>query len=174
MRVAAGRAVRFALLLAGAGGACSGPPKGASRAAPGTVDSAGVGLARDELARAVLARDGHRLARVYAESAIVAAPGAPTLYGRTAIEAFIVPAFATTTYSSYEVRPIAVTGTGGVLGEIGWQHEVGAQSGSAAQETWGRYGMTWVRDASGSWKVAMHAIVPDSSQPVTGKTRVKP
>lgn len=173
MRVVTGGARRIVLVLAGAVGACSPSPKSGSKVAAGGVDSAGVGLSRAELAQAVLARDGHRLAQVYAESAIVAAPGAPTLYGRSAIEAFIVPAFATTTYSTYEVRPLAVTGNGGVLGEIGWQHEIGAQAGSASQETWGRYGITWVRDASGNWKVAMHAIVPDSSLPATAKTSVK-
>jgi ketosteroid isomerase-like protein len=173
MRVVNGGTARIVLVLASVWSACSPSPKAAPMDAGG-VDSAGVGLAREELANSVLAHDGPRLAKVYAESAVVAAPGAPTLYGRAAIESFIVPAFATTSYASYQIRPLAVTGRGGVLGEIGWQHEVGAQSGSAAEETWGRYAITWVRDASGNWKVAMDALVADSSVPVAAKVTGKP
>ncbi|MGH7594612.1 MAG: YybH family protein [Gemmatimonadales bacterium] len=138
------------------------------------VDSAGVGLAREQMMNAVLVNDGHKLASVYADNAVVAAPGAPTLYGRAAIEAFVVPAFTTTTYATYEIRPLAVTGHGGILGEIGWQHEVGAERGTPPQETWGRYAITWVRGTDGGWKVAMDALVADSSNPVDVKGKGKP
>lgn len=175
MRIVDRCCARVSLILVVAMSACSpSPQRASSSGTTGPVDSAGVGRVREQLVKAVLAGDGRQLASVYADSAVVAAPGAPTLYGRAAIEAFIVPAFATTTYATYEIRPLAVTGHDGVLGEIGWQHEVATERGTPPQETWGRYAITWIRGASGEWKVAMDALVADSSNPVAGKGSGKP
>ena len=140
---------------------CSPPAKRAVAAFAG-LDSAGLGQTRSAFQRAVLANDASRLAEFYADSAAFMVPGLPTLRGRPAIERFFGRALATTHYESFEFEPVVMTGSGGVVSEVGHQQDVSRAAGKPPQTAYGRYMITWVRSPTGEWRMMMDATVVDS------------
>lgn len=152
-------------VLAAAVTGCTAPADRAAAAFAG-LDSAGLGQTRSAFQRAVLLNDAGRLAEFYADSAAFVVPGLPTLQGRPAIERFFGRALATTRYESFEFEPVAMTGRGGVVSEVGHQQDVSRAAGKPPQTAYGRYMITWVRSASGEWRMMMDATVIDSIRPV--------
>lgn len=140
-------------------------------AAVTSPDSAGLGATRQAFQRAAALNDAVALAAFYADSAMLMAPGIPTLRGRPAIERLFNQALRSTRYESFEFHPVAVTGRAGLASEIGWQRDVSSSGGHAAQVTYGRYMITWVRSPSGQWQMAMDAAVVDSTRPYDGSGR---
>ncbi len=142
--------------------ACSPPSRSPTADTEQVVDSSGVGAARAALVSAILARDAAGFLAHYGESATRVAAGASTMAGRKEIGAFVDALFASTITSSFDIHPLVVLGRGGILSEIGWQHEVATESGKPPQESWGRYELTWLRGADGAWQIAMDVLVADS------------
>jgi uncharacterized protein (TIGR02246 family) len=153
-------ATAFAVALAG----CAAPADRAGALAG--LDSAGLGRTRSAFQRAVLANDASRLAEFYADSAAFMVPGLPTLQGRSAIEHFFARALATTRYESFEFEPVAITGRGGVVTEVGHQQDVSRVAGKPPETAYGRYMITWVRSSTGEWRMMMDATVVDSIRPI--------
>jgi uncharacterized protein (TIGR02246 family) len=159
------RSFALGYVLAAAGTGCTAPADRAAAAFAG-LDSAGLGQTRSAFQRAVLLNDAGRLAEFYADSAAFMVPGLPTLQGRPAIERFFARALATTRYESFEFEPVVMTGGDGVVSEVGHQQDVSRAAGKPPQTAYGRYMITWVRSASGEWRMMMDATVVDSIRPV--------
>ena len=156
---------RLGCLITAAVAGCSAPADRAAAAFAG-LDSAGLGQTRSAFQQAVLANDASRLAAFYTDSAAFMVPGLPTLRGRPAIERFFGRALATTRYESFEFVPVVMTGRGGVVSEVGHQQDVSRAAGKPRQTAYGRYMITWVRSASGEWRMMMDATVVDSIRPI--------
>jgi uncharacterized protein (TIGR02246 family) len=156
---------QFGCLLGAAVAGCSAPADRAAATLAG-LDSAGLGRTRSAFERAVLANDASRLAEFYSDSAAFMVPGLPTLQGRPAIEQFFGRALATTHYEDFEFAPVVMTGRGGVVSEVGHQRDVSRAAGKPPQTAYGRYMITWVRSATGEWRMMLDATVVDSIRPV--------
>lgn len=159
------RATRHLMLLFVIGSsvvACSAPSRSPTADTEQAVDSSGVGAVRAALVSAMLARDTAGFLSHYSDSATFVAAGVPTIVGRKDLGAFVGAVFASNMTGAFDVHPLVVLGRGGILSEVGWQHEIATESGKPPQESWGRYALTWVRGADGVWQIATDVLVADS------------
>jgi ketosteroid isomerase-like protein len=155
---------RAALLVAVATAAlsCRQPTAAPTSERMVAADTAGIGQARAEMTRYLLAGDASAVIAGYADSAVYAGTGSATLQGHAALLAFLQQALVGAKVDTFELQPLLVVGHGGIVTEIGNEYEVVTPNGQPPQQVWGRYQLTWQR-LGGRWKVLTDVSVDDST-----------
>jgi ketosteroid isomerase-like protein len=127
------------------------------------ADTAGIGQARAEMTRYLLAGDANAVVAGYDDSAVFAGTGSATLRGHAALLAFLQSALATAKVTTFDLEPFLVVGHSGMVSEVGTQYQVVTPNGQPPLQLWGRYQLTWQRQG-GRWKVLTDVSVDDSSR----------
>ena len=120
-------------------------------------DIAGIRAAEEALAAAFEDPDPTAWVASYTDDAIFAAPGVPTIEGRTALLA----AAAQITISSMEIVADSTIGVGGFAATTGRGSWVSGPTGSGAPTTRRRFLMVWRRGSDGRWRIARELLNDD-------------
>jgi ketosteroid isomerase-like protein len=123
------------------------------------------------LSHTMVAGDTSRLGQFYADTALFAETGAPTVRGLAGLRAASAAVFACCRYLESNVRPELTEVSGERVFQYGTYRDVIEPAGQQPITFYGRFSAIFDRDSARSWRLARITIIRDSSVPPLGRSR---